>query len=70
MNFKYLTFISAIIAIATFVISNITNNSPWFLFGSIAVGCFLSLFVYHFFIYCTCKIVHRFLITQNQDDKN
>lgn len=70
MNFKYLISISVIIAFATYVISVITDNSPWFLFGSITVGCILSLFFYHFFIYCTCKIAHRFLILPDQNDKN
>jgi hypothetical protein len=70
MNFKYLISISAIIAFATYVISLITNNSPWMLFTSIAIGCLLSLFFYHFFIYCTCRIVNKFLIFPDKNDKD
>jgi hypothetical protein len=66
MGFKYILPVFAIVGFASIVITKITEKDPFIVFSILLSGSTVCLFFYYFFIFCTCKMVEKYIISNNE----
>lgn len=68
MGLKYIFPIFVIVGFASYVITKITEKDPFIVFSFLLSGSFAFLIFYYFFIFCTCKIVEKYIISNNEQN--